>query len=126
MMSKAEEVSYGPIGYDEFHALEVLSPGKKYRYDHSLSGIGEGTLIWLDTGNAPTNEEIKAKVKELQDAEPLRFLRLQRDVKLEETDFWGLPDRTMTESQKDYRQALRDLPANTSDPSNPTWPTKPS
>ena len=24
-----------------------------------------------------------------------------------------------------YRQALRDLPANTSDPANPTWPTKP-
>ena len=24
-----------------------------------------------------------------------------------------------------YRQTLRDLPANTADPSNPTWPTKP-
>ena len=25
-----------------------------------------------------------------------------------------------------YRQTLRDLPANTADPKNPTWPTKPS
>ena len=25
----------------------------------------------------------------------------------------------------DYRQALRDLPANTTDPANPVWPTKP-
>lgn len=25
-----------------------------------------------------------------------------------------------------YRQALRDLPANTSDPANPAWPTKPA
>ena len=24
-----------------------------------------------------------------------------------------------------YRQALRDLPANTADPANPVWPTKP-
>lgn len=24
-----------------------------------------------------------------------------------------------------YRQALRDLPANTTDPANPVWPTKP-
>jgi hypothetical protein len=24
-----------------------------------------------------------------------------------------------------YRQALRDLPSNTSDPANPVWPTKP-
>lgn len=126
MTSKAEEASYGPVGYDEFHALEALCPGKKYRYDHDPSGIGEGTLTWLDTGTAPTKEEIKAKVKELEDAEPLRFLRVQRDAKLEETDFWALPDRTMTEAQKDYRQALRDIPANTSDPSNPTWPTKPS
>jgi hypothetical protein len=26
---------------------------------------------------------------------------------------------------KNYRQALRDLPANTEDPANPVWPTKP-
>ena len=36
----------------------------------------------------------------------------------------------MTEEVKqawlDYRQALRDLPANTSDPSNPVWPYSPS
>jgi len=25
----------------------------------------------------------------------------------------------------DYRQALRDLPANTTDPANPDWPVKP-
>ena len=25
----------------------------------------------------------------------------------------------------DYRQALRDLPANTVDPANPIWPVKP-
>ena len=25
-----------------------------------------------------------------------------------------------------YRQKLRDLPANTSDPNNPSWPTEPS
>ena len=31
-----------------------------------------------------------------------------------------LPDLWMT-----YRQQLRDLPANTSDPRNPSWPTKP-
>jgi hypothetical protein len=26
----------------------------------------------------------------------------------------------------DYRQALRDLPANTTDPENPVWPTAPN
>jgi len=31
-----------------------------------------------------------------------------------------------TDAQTAYRAALRDLPANTADPSNPTWPEEPS
>ncbi|NBP87864.1 MAG: hypothetical protein EBU59_05025, partial [Planctomycetia bacterium] len=34
-------------------------------------------------------------------------------------------DSTLTDEMRDYRQALRDLPANTVDPANPVWPTKP-
>ena len=52
-------------------------------------------------------------------------LRAQRDYLIAETDWWAVSDRTMTAEQTAYRQALRDLPANTADPSNPTWPTKP-
>ena len=53
-------------------------------------------------------------------------LREDRTKKLAETDWWGASDLTMTDAQKKYRQDLRDLPANTSDPTNPTWPTKPT
>ena len=53
-------------------------------------------------------------------------LRLERDSKLAETDWWASSDLTMSDAQKDYRKALRDLPANTSDPKSPTWPSKPS
>ena len=35
------------------------------------------------------------------------------------------PTATLSADMRTYRQALRDLPANTSDPANPTWPTKP-
>ena len=52
-------------------------------------------------------------------------LRHLRDEKLKETDYWALSDRSMSEAQTKYRQDLRDLPANTSDPANPTWPSKP-
>lgn len=52
-------------------------------------------------------------------------LRETRDKLLAETDWWAMPDRTMTDEQAAYRQALRDLPANTTDPANPIWPTKP-
>tara|TARA_Y100000817_G_C16744152_1_gene493884 strand:+ start:267 stop:620 length:354 start_codon:yes stop_codon:yes gene_type:complete len=52
-------------------------------------------------------------------------LRVERNRRLEETDWWASNDLTMTDEQTAYRQALRDLPANTSDPANPTYPVKP-
>ena len=53
-------------------------------------------------------------------------LRFRRDDLLSETDWQASSDVTMTAEQSAYRQALRDLPANTEDPENVTWPTKPS
>ena len=55
-----------------------------------------------------------------------RILRQERNVKLTETDWYANSDVTMSNDMKTYRQALRDLPANTADPTDVTWPTKPS
>jgi len=52
-------------------------------------------------------------------------LRARRDELLAETDWWASSDLTMSDAQKSYRAQLRDLPANTSDPSNASWPNKP-
>tara|TARA_R100001163_G_scaffold64360_1_gene58387 strand:+ start:1681 stop:1941 length:261 start_codon:yes stop_codon:yes gene_type:complete len=56
----------------------------------------------------------------------LKVLRKKRNSLLKETDWMANSDVTMTDAWKNYRQALRDLPANTADPKNPTYPTKPS
>ena len=53
------------------------------------------------------------------------LLREQRNRLLAETDWSANADVTMSDKMKTYRQALRDLPANTSDPANPVWPVKP-
>ena len=53
-------------------------------------------------------------------------LRKERNIRLTETDWMANSDVTMPDDWKTYRQQLRDLPANTSDPTSPTWPTKPS
>ena len=53
-------------------------------------------------------------------------LREERNIKLTETDWYANSDVTMSNDMKTYRQALRDLPANTADPTDVTWPTKPS
>ena len=57
-------------------------------------------------------EQIQAKIAELEAAEPMRLLRIERDRLIQQTDWWVLPDRTATPAQLAYRQALRDLPAN--------------
>ena len=56
----------------------------------------------------------------------LKVLRKKRNSLLKETDFYALSDVTISFEMIIYRQALRDLPAITSDPSNPTYPTKPN
>jgi len=56
----------------------------------------------------------------------LKSLREKRDKLLAETDWMGNSDVAMSDEWKTYRQNLRDLPTTTSDPSNPTWPVKPS
>jgi hypothetical protein len=53
------------------------------------------------------------------------FFRQRRNQLLTETDYLALADSTLTDEMRSYRQALRDLPANTVDPANPVWPTKP-
>jgi hypothetical protein len=51
-------------------------------------------------------------------------LRMERNQLLADTDWWVLRG-SITEAQINYRTALRDLPANTADPTDITWPEEP-
>lgn len=56
-----------------------------------------------------------------------RLIRQKRNDLLAASDWTVLADTpTSTTAWKVYRQALRDLPANTTDPFNPVWPTPPA
>ena len=55
----------------------------------------------------------------------LETLRQRRNQLLAETDYLALSDHVLSAEMTAYRQALRDLPANTVDPANPVWPVKP-
>ena len=59
-----------------------------------------------------------------------KTIRNERNKRLLETDKYTIPDwpHPTPEAKQawlDYRQALRDLPANTTDPENPVWPQAP-
>ena len=77
---------------------------------------------------------VSIKPENLQDAEwnakQWSLIRMNRDGLLSSSDWTQMPDSPLTDAKKQawasYRQALRDLPENTTDPENPVWPTKPN
>ena len=116
--------------YNIAEALQALKPGAEW----ILRGDDYTGLEWLDSGQQPSKEEVEVKIKELDAAEPMRLLRIERDKKIAQTDWRVLPDQKPTDDWINYRQALRDLPASASpkldsnyelDFSSFTWPTEP-
>ena len=105
-----------------------------------LKGDTYADIVWKSPEiTKPTETEVNNKITELQDTEPMRLLRLERDSKLAACDWVVLSDSQLTTSKKTawktYRQSLRDLPASASpkldsdgnlDISSVTFPTEPS
>lgn len=100
-------------------ALESLRPGSEFI-------LRDDVIEWLDSNTTvPTTDEIVAEETRLANLKPWNELREKRNQLLAETDYLALSDVTMSDEMQTYRQALRDLPANTTDPANPVWPVKP-
>ena len=59
-------------------------------------------------------------------AEEWKRIRAERTRLLAETDYLALKDNTLSTAMKEYRDKLRSIPQDNSDPYNITWPTKPS
>ena len=100
-----------------------------------VAGLRKGPLSQLrfyDNQSLPTESEVQAKLAELQAAEPMRLLRLERDRLLQQTDWRFRIDQEPSQAWYEYCQALRDLPVN-SEPqldefgnlTNVNWPTPP-
>lgn len=123
--------------YDISAALQVLTPGAEW----VLRGGEYSGLEWLK-GNGhdkPTEAALTAKIAELDAAEPMRLLRIEREIKLAKDD-WKIVRAKETGTNlsadfKTYRQALRDLPTSATptldsnyelDMTSVTWPTEPS
>ena len=112
-------------------AILKLKPGA----DYILRGEDYSGLEWLDSSQTkPTETEINSKISELDNAEPMRLLRIERDVRIAKTDWRASSDLTLADAWKTYRQALRDITTQTPklgsdyelDLTSVTWPTEPS
>ena len=114
--------------YNKGHAISNLKPNTEWV-------VYGDTLTWLDSGTAPTETEINNEITRLNNAEPMRLLRIERDRLLAATDWRASSDLTLSTAWKTYRQSLRDLPASSTptldsdgnlDISSVTFPTEPS
>ena len=94
--------------YDIAHALQKLRPKALW----VLRGNDYSGLEWMDSSQTqPTETEVNSKISELDRAEPMRLLRIERDARIAKTDWRASSDLTLADAWKTYRQALRDLPA---------------
>ena len=122
--------------YDIAAALQALKPGAEW----VLRGSEFSGLEWLDKSQTvPTEAQVTAQIKTMDDAEAARLLRVERDAKLAALD-WEVVKAysngvAVDAKLKTYMQALRDLPASanpTTDAagelvtSSITWPTRAS
>ena len=122
--------------YDIPAALQALKPGAEW----VLRGSEWSGLEWLDKKQTvPTEKEVTDKIAELDAAEGMRLLRVERDAKLAALDWEVVKaysnDEAVDSKLKTYMQALRDLPASANPKTDDagelvadsiTWPTRAS
>lgn len=110
-------------------AIIALCPNNKWR-------IIDGILEWHDDVELkPTEEQIQSKITELQNNEPMKKLREERNERLSQTDKYFIYDWPHKNDERNewllYREQLRNLPS-ISNPqlengilTNVNWPVPP-
>ena len=117
-------------------AMNEIYAGKRWR----LPGNGQ-EFVEADIDRVLKEDDfeidksiIMNRIQEMIDAEPMKRLRHERDIRLRDTDWRDLPSYQGADQEawRTYRQALRDLPQNSSPQlderqylTNVTWPSEP-
>jgi len=96
-----EELPFSATAEDvEAHGREI--------YNNALAG---------EYGEIAEYVPVVLSAKELADS-----IRAERNNLLAETDWMAMQDRTMSQAEKDYRQALRDITDQPTFPDSVVWP----
>ena len=111
--------------------LDKIRPTSNCFITSGTTYVDYDSIKWTDTETEkPTYEEcIDEEIKIIREIR-MNTIRSERNILLRDSDIYVIPDwphptEEVRQAWLDYRQALRDLPANTTDPSNPVWPEAP-
>ena len=69
---------------------------------------------------------VKIKLADLNDKEPIKLLREERNRLIAETDWWASSDLEMSLARATYRQQLRDITKTYTSLDDVVWPDKPN
>jgi len=111
-----------------WETVETLSPLHHETGARKISFTGFSyDDFQIEDAEKPNREDFEAV---FANKRALLVLRKRRDEKLKESDSYVALDYPhasdeVRQAWLDYRQALRDLPSVTEDPSNPVWPVAP-
>ena len=114
-------VLYGePTSAQSFDLLFRLVVGLDENDSAILSSDSE---VWQKHGI--TWALVDRELTNLNNAEPLKLLREERNLRIAETDWWASSDLTMSAERTAYRQALRDITKTYTSLDDVVWPDKP-
>ena len=109
-----------------------LGTGTVYNIKWSKNKVNCEEVLDIDGKSQSPKVYVKSHFKGDNTAKDARLLadkwtnvRRDRDRKLAETDYLALSDNTISGDMQIYRQKLRDVPKDNSDPDDITWPAKP-
>tara|TARA_B100000508_G_scaffold140382_1_gene141205 strand:+ start:107 stop:580 length:474 start_codon:yes stop_codon:yes gene_type:complete len=108
---------------EDYEIVETDAP-LSYSFNDSGHIHQDGTFSLKWDGTKIVKDDTAKAEWEL--AEEWKRIRIQRNRLLAETDYLALKDNTLSTAMKEYRDKLRSVPQDNSDPYNITWPTKPS
>jgi len=91
--------------------------------DNNTAILSNDSDAWEKAGI--TWGTVKTKLNELNELEPMKLLREERNRRIAETDWWASSDLTMSAERTAYRQDLRDITETFSSLDDVVWPDKP-
>jgi SMC interacting uncharacterized protein involved in chromosome segregation len=86
-------------------AIKKINPNAEF----TVNADDINQITWLNDTTPISKEDIEAQFPAVELDNAMSTLRAKRNKLLQDTDFYGMSDNTMSSEMATYRQALRDI-----------------